>query len=100
LGRFSHVRNGAVYVVGNAVQVSAMAGVFGVAMTVGGERWTQTLAPLLATPANRMALFLGRALPQIVNGFLVSAFGFLIGRLLLDFHPGLGTIPELAVVVL
>ena len=100
LGRFSHVRDDAFYVVGNAVQVSAMAGVFGVAMTVGGERWTQTLAPLLATPANRMALFLGRALPQILNGFVVSAFGFVIGRVLLDFHPRVASLPPLALVVL
>jgi ABC-2 type transport system permease protein len=100
LGRFSHVRNDAFYVVGNAVQVSAMAGVYGVAMTVGGERWTQTLAPLLATPANRMALFLGRTLPQIVNGFFVSAFGFLIGRLLLNFDPPLSSLPGLALIVL
>jgi ABC-2 type transport system permease protein len=100
LGRFSHVRDDAFYVVGNAVQVSGMSGVFGVAITIGGERWTQTLAPLLATPANRMALFLGRALPHIVNGFLVSAFGFAMGRLLLNFDPAPGTIPELALVVL
>jgi ABC-2 type transport system permease protein len=100
LGRYSHVRGDAFYVVGNAVQVSGMSGVFGVAITVGGERWTQTLAPLLATPANRMALFLGRALPHIVNGFVVSAFGFAIGRLLLNFHPAAATVPELAVVVL
>src|ERR687883_911765 len=100
LGRFSHVRNDAFYVVGNAVQVSAMSGVYGVAMTVGGERWTQTLAPLLATPANRMVLFLGRALPHILNGFVVSAFGFLVGRLLLDFHPRLSSLPALALIVL
>jgi ABC-2 type transport system permease protein len=100
LGRFSHVRNDAFFVVGNAVQVSAMAAVFGVAMTIGGERWTQTLAPLLATPANRLALFLGRAMPLIVNGFVVSAFGFLVGRLLLNFHPPLSSLPGLAVVVL
>jgi ABC-2 type transport system permease protein len=99
LGRFSGVRNDAFYVVGNAVQVSAMAGVYGVAMTIGGERWTQTLAPLLASPANRMPLFLGRALPQIVNGFIVSAFGFLVGRLLLDFHPAPGSLPGLALIV-
>jgi ABC-2 type transport system permease protein len=100
LGRFSHVRNDAFYVVGNAVQVSAMSGVYGVAMTVGGERWTQTLAPLLATPANRMVLFLGRALPHILNGFVVSAFGFLVGRLLLDFHPPVSSLPPLALTVL
>ncbi|HYY64904.1 MAG TPA: ABC transporter permease [Gaiellaceae bacterium] len=100
LGRYSGVRDDAFYVVGNAVQVSAMSGVFGVGITVGGERWTQTLAPLLATPANRMALFLGRALPHVVNGFIVSAFGFTMGRLLLDFHPATGSLPSLALVVL
>ena len=99
LGRFSGVRNDSFFVVGNAVQVSAMAGVYGMAMTIGGERSTQTLAPLLATPANRMVLFLGRALPHILNGIAVSAFGFLVGRLLLDFHPPASSIPRLALVV-
>jgi ABC-2 type transport system permease protein len=100
LGRFSHVRNDAFFVVGNSVQVCAMAAVYGMAMTIGGERWTQTLAPLLATPANRMALFLGRALPQILNGFFVSAFAFCAGWLLLDFNPPLSALPRLAVIIL
>jgi len=100
LGRFSHVEDDAFFVVGNAIQVSAMAGVFGVSMAIGGERWTQTLAPLLATPANRLALFLGRALPLIVNGFIVSAFGFLVGRLLLNYHPPLSSVPPMALIVL
>ena len=65
----------AFFVVGNGIQVCAMSAVFGMAMTIGGERWTQTLGSLLATPANRAALFLGRALPNIANGVLVSAFG-------------------------
>jgi ABC-2 type transport system permease protein len=69
-------------------------------MTIGGERWTQTLSPLLATPANRIPLFLGRALPLIVNGVFTSAFGFLVGRLLLRFHPPLSVLPPLALVVL
>jgi ABC-2 type transport system permease protein len=99
LGRFSHVRNDAFFVVGNAVQVSAMAGVYGMAMTIGGERWTATLSPLLASPANRVALFLGRALPQIVNGFVVSAFGFVCGWALLDFHPKASSLPALTLVV-
>ena len=99
LGRFSHVRNDAFFVVGNAVQVCAMAGIYGMAMTIGGERWTQTLSPLLASPANRFALFLGRALPQIVNGFVVSAFGFFAGRLLLNFDPPASSIGSLALVV-
>jgi ABC-2 type transport system permease protein len=100
LGRFSHVRNDAFFVVGNSVQVCAMASVYGMAMTIGGERWTQTLAPLLATPANRLALFLGRALPQIVNGFAVSAFAFAAGWLLLRFDPPFSSVPGLALIVL
>jgi len=100
LGRFSGVRDDTFFVVGNAVQVCAMAAVYGVAMTIGGERWTQTLAPLLATPASRLALFLGRAVPHIVGGFVVSAFGFTMGRLLLDFHPPASSILPLALVVL
>ena len=32
-------------------------------MTIANERNFGTLLPLLATPANRIALFLGRALP-------------------------------------
>jgi len=100
LGRFSHVRNDSFFVVGNAVQVCAMAGIYGMAMTIGGERWTQTLSPLLASPANRFALFLGRALPQIVNGFVVSAFAFFAGWLFLNFNPPASSIGPLALVVL
>ena len=100
LGRFSQVRDDEFFVVGNAVQVAAMAGIYGVAMTIGGERWTQTLGPLLATPAPRLPLFLGRALPQIVNGFVVSVFGFACGWALLDFDVPLGSLPALALIVL
>jgi ABC-2 type transport system permease protein len=100
IGRFAGLRNDEFFVVGNAVQASAMAGIFGMAMTIGGERWTQTLSPLLATPANRIALFLGRALPLIANGFFVSAFGFAVGWALLDFRLSAGEIPAIALVVL
>jgi ABC-2 type transport system permease protein len=100
LGRYSHAGNDAFFVVGNGVQVAAMAGVFGMALTVGGERWTQTLSPLLATPAARGAIFLGRSLPNILNGLLVSLTGFVAGRLLLDFHPALASVPTLALIVL
>ncbi len=86
IGRFAQVENDEFFVVGNAVQLSAMAGVYGMAMTIGGERWTQTLSQLLATPANRLPLFLGRALPLIANGIITSVFAFAVGWLLLDVH--------------
>ncbi len=99
IGRAINLRNDSFFVVGNAVQVSSMAGIYGMAMTIGGERWTQTLSPLLASPANRLALFLGRAMPLIVNGVIVSVFGFVVGRLLLDFHPPGSALAPLGLVV-
>jgi ABC-2 type transport system permease protein len=99
VGRFVGLQDDAFFVVGNAIVISAMAGVFGMAMAIGGERWTQTLSALLATPANRVGLVLGRALPFIANGIFVSAFGFFCGWLLLDFDPPASSLPVLALII-
>jgi ABC-2 type transport system permease protein len=74
--------------------------VYGMTMAVANERWFGTLGPLLASPANRAAVFLGRGVPVLANGLLVSAFTFGAGVLLLGFRPGAGSIPALAVIVL
>jgi ABC-2 type transport system permease protein len=100
LGRFSGVQNDAFFVVGNAVQACAMSSIYGMTMTIANERFFGTLAPLLASPANRLALFLGRALPVIVNGLVVSIFGFCVGLVFLRFHLAVGQIPALAAVLL
>lgn len=99
LGRYAGDRGDDFFVVGNAVQVSAMAGIYGMVMGIANERQFGTLSPLLATPANRLALFAGRALPNVVNGLVVSSFGFAISRLLLDFGPEPASVPPLAFVV-
>jgi ABC-2 type transport system permease protein len=77
-----------------------MSSIYGMTMGIANERQYGTLSPLLATPANRLAIFAGRALPFIVNGLIVSAFGFAVGWLLLDFRPADGSVPALALVVL
>jgi ABC-2 type transport system permease protein len=69
-------------------------------MGIANERQYGTLQPLLATPANRLAMFAGRALPFIVNGLVVSTFGFAVAWLFLDFSPAEGSIPPLAVAML
>ena len=99
IGRFAQIKNDEFFVVGNAVLLSSMAGIYGMAMTIGGERWTATLSSLMASPANRLPLFLGRALPLIANGIITSAFAFACGWLLLDFDMPASGIPALAVVV-
>jgi ABC-2 type transport system permease protein len=100
LGRFAGTESDAFFVIGNGIQVCAMSAVFGMALTVGGERWTQTLGSLLATPANRAALFLGRALPNVANGVFVSAFGLIVSSLLLGYRPAPSSVPALAFLVL
>lgn len=99
LGRYAGSQDDAFYIVGNAMQVAAMAGIYGMTMGIANERQYGTLQPLLATPANRLAIFSGRALPFIANGIAVSVFGFAVSWLLLDFRPAEGSIPALAVAV-
>jgi ABC-2 type transport system permease protein len=99
LGRYSGLEDDTYFVVGNAVQVSAMSGIYAMTLTIANERQYQTLLPILATPANRLALFLGRAVPVIANGLFVSVFGFAVGALFLDFSLEASQIPSLAVVV-
>lgn len=100
LGRFSGVADDTFFVVGNAVQVCAMSSIYGATMTLANERYFGTLSSLLATPANRFALFLGRTLPVIANGLLVSVFGFIVGMTFLDFRLSPAAVPGLAAVVL
>ncbi|QNN53881.1 ABC transporter permease [Nocardioides mesophilus] len=83
IGRSAGIESDAFFVIGNAVQYSAIPCLFAMANTVAGERWTQTLGIVLSTPARRVPLFLGRSLPVVVNGFVVSMFSLVVGSLLL-----------------
>ena len=62
--------------VGNAMQVAAFSSIFAVCNLTSEEKWQGTLIPLIATPANRFPLFVGRALFQILNGMATIAVGF------------------------
>jgi ABC-2 type transport system permease protein len=83
LGRFAGAGSDEYYLIGNTFIALATAGLFGMAHAVAGERRSQTLASILASPASRLALFLGRALPSIVTGFGVSVVSFGLGALIL-----------------
>ena len=100
LGRTAHLQSDSWFVIGNAVQSASSAALFGMGFAIDGERWTQTLSAVLATPANRAALFLGRGLPVLLNASVASATGFVGGALLLGFRPPLSSIPGLALLVL
>jgi ABC-2 type transport system permease protein len=83
LGSYASGRSPAYFAIGNAVQVSALAGVFGMTMAIANERWFGTLPAILATPANRVALFSGRFLPFLANALFVSVYAFVVGVLFL-----------------
>ena len=100
LGRSTGVGSTTFFVVGNSIQICSMSAIYGMTMAIANERAFQTLSPILASPANRVALFLGRGLPVLVSGLQTSAFGFLVSALILDFRPAPRQIPKLALTVL
>ncbi|HEX6872002.1 MAG TPA: ABC transporter permease, partial [Micromonosporaceae bacterium] len=69
IGRVAGVADDAFFLIGNAVLYAAIPCLFAMGNTIGGERYASTLPLLLASPARRIPLFLGRALPVILNGF-------------------------------
>lgn len=75
IGMFaSGSRDVSFYVIGNSVQILAVSAIFGVSMSVGGERWSGTLSYLFGTPANRLILFVGRAFMHILDGMVGVLF--------------------------
>lgn len=88
------------YIVGNAMQVAAINGIYGVTMTVGRERNEGTLIYLIGSPANRLAIFMGRATFNILDGMLAVVLGFAWGVLLLGLDLSTANLPGLALTIL
>lgn len=99
LGRATDVASDTYFVVGNALLAASLPGLLGMGGSISGERAAKTLGMLLSSPANRVALFLGRTLPAIANGFVVSAFCFLTGALVLRVHVAASAVPRVALII-
>ncbi|MGN6797970.1 MAG: ABC transporter permease [Gaiellaceae bacterium] len=99
LGRTAHVANDAFYVTGNALVAAATPSLFGMAQTVAGERYTQTLSLLVVSPASRIAIFVGRSLPATVNGVVISAWTLAIAALLFGIHVPVHALAPLALAI-
>jgi len=100
LGRAAGVEDDSFYVVGNALVAAAVPCLFGMADTITDERRTHTLSLLVVSPASRIALFLGRAVPVAINGAIVAAFAFVVGSLILDVEVPVDALGSLVVTVL
>jgi ABC-2 type transport system permease protein len=79
IGRSAALESDEFYVIGNALQYASIPCLFAMTHTIAGERYQQTLGYILITPARRLPLFLGRALPVVTNGFFVAALALLAG---------------------
>jgi ABC-2 type transport system permease protein len=93
--------NSAFYAVGNAIHMASINGIYGVTMSIGGDRWSGALPYIFGTPANRLVLFSGRAFFHVLDGMLGVFMGLTWGVLLfgLDLsHTDLGAL-ALAVLV-
>jgi ABC-2 type transport system permease protein len=88
------------YVIGNAVQIAALSGIYGVTMSIGGERWSGTLVYLFGTPANRMMMFFGRAFMHIIDGVIGVVIAFTWGVLLLGLDLSQTNLPALGLTII
>ena len=89
LGVYATGRQNALYfALGNAMQLTANAGIFGVIATVANERQYGTLPLLLASPANRLVTFLSRAVVNVIDGIATVIVGLAVTVVLfgLDLH--------------
>ena len=99
IGRAAHLENDGFYVIGNAFQYTAIPCIFAMSSTIEGERWMQTLSSILVSPARRIPLFLGRAMPVLVNGAFTCAFSLTVGGLILGTHIPAHAIAPIALVI-
>jgi ABC-2 type transport system permease protein len=96
VGRAAGVGNDSFFLIGNAVEYAAIPCLFAMGNSIDGERYSQTLGLLLVSPARRIPLFLGRAMPVIVNGFAVSLFALIVGALVLGVSLPISSLALLA----
>jgi ABC-2 type transport system permease protein len=99
IGRSAGLQSDEFYVVGNALQFASIPCLFAMTQAIAGERFQQTLGFILVTPAKRLPLVLGRAMPVVVNAAFVSAFSFAVGALLLSVDVPASALAPLALVI-
>jgi ABC-2 type transport system permease protein len=75
--------NASFYIVGNAIQIAALSGIFGVTMSIGDDRSNGTLLYIFGTPTERLILFMGRATIHVLDGILGVMLSLGCGAVLL-----------------
>lgn len=82
--------NPSFFVVGNAMQASAAAGISGLVAVIADERRFGTLSYILGSPGSPIAVFIGRLIPGVVLGTFVSVLTGLVGLVFIGSVPSTG----------
>jgi ABC-2 type transport system permease protein len=83
--------------IGNALQTVSWNTVFSVTQITGHDKWDGTLPLVLATPASRLPLFIGRAMIHVLDGILSVVVSFAFAAFL--FGVNFGQANALALIV-
>lgn len=86
-------------VIGNALQAMSYAAVFAVANITSQDKWQGTLQSMILTPANRMALYVGRAIFQVILSTLIAAMGLVYAGGLFGVSFANADLPGIAIMV-
>jgi len=98
VGQFARA-NVAYIAIGNSMFVLSWNTVFSVINITSHDKWDGTLPLLLATPAHRLPLFVGRAMIHVFDGMLTAAISFAYAVSLFGVNLGSADIPLLILVV-
>jgi ABC-2 type transport system permease protein len=86
--------------IGNAIQSLSWNTVFAVVNITSDDKWSGTLPLVLATPAQRLPLFIGRAMIHMFDGLVSVIFSFIFAALLFGVSFANTDLFALAVVLL
>lgn len=98
VGQFAGA-NIAYIAIGNSMFVLSWNTVFSVINITSHDKWDGTLPLLLATPAHRLPLFVGRAMIHVFDGMLTVAISFFYAVFLFGVNFGSADLPALILVV-
>ena len=87
-------------VVGNAIQSMSFSAVFAVANITSQDKWQGTLPSMMVTPANRMALFIGRAWFQVLLSAMIATAGLVYAAVIFGVSFASANFVGIAVVLL
>ena len=96
----SNGKNADWFVIGNAIQITSVSGIFGVTFSIGGDRDAGTLPYLFGTPSNRFVIFFGRAFMHVIDGMIGVMIALTWGVVLMGLDLSRTDLPALGLTIL